>query len=162
VSNVVAIYAGAVGTGSLGWQIYRERRRLRIDVGVEFEHSAEPVRAPMVSWGEDPKRDPIESQLTLIVVNRGETIEWVRSVWIEDAAETAGYDFEDRMGGDKELKPRARVLARVAIDDLPFDPSGGFYGNVRLASGQLVRSQLQHLDEVILEHVADWNRTTET
>jgi hypothetical protein len=158
VSNVVAIYAAVVGTGSLGWQVYRERRRLRTNVRVEFEHSAQPVNMPMVSWGAEPLGpDPLYSELAVVIINNGETVEWVRSVWIEDAAGTAGSDLGNEHRGDLELKPRARVFARIDTADLPFDPEGGFFGIARLASGEEVRSNLSHLDDVILAHITDWN-----
>jgi hypothetical protein len=158
VSNVVAIYAAVVGTGSLGWQVYRERRRLRTNVRVEFEHSARSVSTPMVSWGDEPPGpDPLYSELAVVIINNGETVEWVRSVWIEAAAGTAGTNLSNEHRGDLELKPRARVFARVDTADLPFDPEDGFYGIVRLASGEEVRSKLSHLDDVILAHITEWN-----
>jgi hypothetical protein len=154
----VAIYAAVVGTGSLGWQVFRERRRLRTIVRVEFEHASRPIRSPNAAIGPgEPLLSLLDYELAVVVINDGETAEWVRSISIEDAAGTHGYDFGHPSGGDQELQPRARTFARLTATDLPFDPANGFYGIVHLASGSEVRSKLSHLDDGILEHIAERN-----
>lgn len=156
--DALAIYAAAVGSASLGWQIYREIRRLKTDLRVEIEHAARP-RPMYVAFGSDsdPRPEPLEYELTLVVVNDGETTEYVRDAAIEDAARTAGYDFGDELA-DKELRPRNRVFAQVRVQDLEFDPSHGFYGVARLASGREIKSRVERLDNGVLEHIEEWNR----
>lgn len=153
----LALYAAVVATAGVGWQIYRERRRLKTDLRVEFEHLATP-RAVGVMWSgdTDPRPDPLEYELVLQVINDGETTQHVRELFIEDAAETGGYSFVDG-DGDKELVPRGRVLARVRTNRFKFDPAGGFYGHARLASGRVLKSKLTRLDMGIVEHIEGHN-----
>jgi hypothetical protein len=174
VPDPLAIYASLVGTGSLGWQVWREHQRLSTDVRVEFEHSAHPRQLfVMVGNGPDRRPGPLEYELGLVVVNHGQTTEYVRHTFVRNAAETEGFDFGDMDEGDKELPPRGRVFSRVRPAELSpervfgptipdrfsVDLSEGFYGYARLGSGRIVRSKLEHLDPEITRHIAEWNFT---
>jgi hypothetical protein len=155
----LAIYAAIVGTAGLGWQVWREVRRLRTDIRVEFEHAAKH-RQFYVAWAGDPdtRPEPLQYELTVVVVNDGETTEWVREITIENRARTQGYEF-DNTEGDEQLEPRSRVFARERVEHMDFDPSDGFVGTARLASGRKIESKLERLNQDILDHIAEHNRT---
>jgi hypothetical protein len=162
VPDAIAIYAAAVGSGSLGWQVYREINRSRTKIRVEVEHATRPRQGPFVVWGGDPvdpRPDPIEYELTLVVVNDGETTEFVRDLWIHNPSRGEGFDVGLDGDGDAELAPRSRLFQRFALEGLPVDLSEGFYGQARLASGRVLQSSPERLDDGLLEHVRGFNET---
>lgn len=159
MTDPVAIYAALVGSGSLGWQVWRERNRLSTKIRVEFEHGTPPRPMFVVYAGDTDRRpEPLEYELTLVVINDGETTEYVRDAWIEDVAGTGGNHFDD-LGDEGQLPPRARVSVSLRTHHVETDFSAGFVGVARLASGRLVQSKVEHLDAHLLEHIETWNRT---
>src|SRR5436190_3758599 len=78
---VIAGYGAFVGTGSLGWQVYVWRRKLRADVRVEVTHSVE--RGLAAEHGDDVVR-AFEYQIAVAAVNAGETVEHLKSLRIEN------------------------------------------------------------------------------
>jgi hypothetical protein len=160
VPDALAIYAAAVGTGSIGWQIYRELRRLKTDIRVEFEHASES-RQVFVAFGADtdPRPHPLEYELSIVVVNDGETQEFIRDVGLEQAAGGTGHDFGEGRTGDRELPPRGRFVEQIRVGHVDFDFSSGFRATARLASGRVIQSDVTHLDRRLLAHIEEWNRT---
>jgi hypothetical protein len=159
MTDPLAIYAAIVGTAGLGWQIWREARRLTTDVSVEFEHAAQGSRVLVANLSDpDPRPRPIEYELSVVVVNDGETTEYVRDIWIENPTRTEGCDVS-ASDPDKELVPRGRVVASLRIEGLDLDLSMGFIAIVRLASGRVIESKVDHLHQHLLDHIATHNLT---
>jgi hypothetical protein len=126
---------------------------------VKFEHAANPSPVfVMISSDPDPRPCPIGYELSVVVVNNGETTEYVRDIWVQNATRTEGCDV-DKSDTDKTLVPRGRVAASLRIDDIDLDFSKGFIAIVRLASGRLIESKVDHLDKDLLEHIAAHNST---
>jgi len=155
----LAIYAAIVGTVGLGWQIWREVRRMSTHVRVELEQSSQVRGGPFVSVGADvdPRPEPVEYEIAVVVINDGETTEYLRNVWLENAARTEGYDFRPDDRSDRELPPRSRIQETVRLPELSLDLSNGMVGIARLASGRIVESEVEPLDQSILDHIAEFN-----
>lgn len=111
----LAIYAAVVGTVGLGWQIWRETRRTRTNIRVELEHAAMPREFYVAFTGDpDQRSGPVEYVVSVIVVNDGESTEYVRDIWLENRARTRGYDFGHDGEHDGELLPRGRIATSAS------------------------------------------------
>jgi len=148
---VVAGYAAIVATGSLGWQVYRERRRLRTDIRLSFEHSIERV-PPLIEWADaPPKPDKFQYELTLVAINRGETNEYVERMEVRNPQLSDGVELD--LAGDRRLQPRGRVAGRVRLEHTTFRFGEGFVGVVELAAGDTLTSPVERLDAKLLHEV---------
>jgi hypothetical protein len=156
--DALAIYAAVVGSVGLGWQIWREVRRTRTDIRVEIEHAAKQRRFFVVVPDDpDPRPEPLEYEVSVVVVNDGETTEYVRGIYLESRARTEGYHFGNAGEGDQVLRPRSRIADSVRLNELDFDASRGVVGIVELASGRSIESKLEMLNQNTLDHIAEWN-----
>ena len=148
----LAIYGAGAATVSLGWQIYRERRRLKTTVRIELQHGHGFVEGwPLIGNHPEPPREYL---LTVIVVNDGETTEYVHTIGVETPDGLGfGTDLDDR-----ELQPRGRVAVTLRLGNKDSDLSAGFYLCAELGSGRVIRSGLEHLEMGVVEDVAQHNR----
>lgn len=119
----------------------------------------------MVSFGgpTDPRPAALEYELTVTLVNHGETTEFVRDLWFREAVGPGGTEEGahgiDLFHGDHELAPRSRMSVPVRHDHHHLDASRGFVAYGRLASGTFVESEVEQLMPDMLDHVTEHNRT---
>lgn len=125
----------------LAESIRREQRTP--DVLLRVEHAWEPrPRDEFWSPGQPelPEPDP-EYHATIIVVNRGETVEHVRRLGVcepgahDPSHGATGMNF-DIPHAEGALPPGPPVEREVWASDLPFDPERGFQGYAFLASAE--------------------------
>jgi hypothetical protein len=155
----VALYAATLSRRALAWQQQRDAERLATRVRVGFEHRTEQIGPFVIVAGDnDPRPYPVEYRLTLVVTNDGETTEYVTWCAAQQAEGDLGYDLSGNLGGDRALKPRERLTVDFAANECGFDLTPGFVGVVRLASGEQVRSDVEHLSNELVAHVAEHNR----
>jgi hypothetical protein len=158
VSAGIALYAAALSRRALAWQQDRDAERQETKVRIEFDHSAEDVPVMMFVGG---RAGPsmLYYQLTMSVVNDGETTEYVTGASLDAPDGSSSRDLSPYLKPDRELSPRGRVAIDVPSSDLSFKT--GFVGVARLASGQELRSAVEHLDAEIEARIADNNRRAE-
>jgi hypothetical protein len=157
VPDPLAIYGALGATCSLGWQVWRERRRLRTSVRIDFEHGSNFVYGSQVLGAND--NAPREYVLSVVVINDGETTEYVRDIGIE-IADGRGFGFDFGRGdGDRVLAPRGRVSHEFRLSDHPDVDleADGFVALVRLGSGLNLKTGTRRLQPEVLEDLKAHN-----
>lgn len=162
VSAAGVVYSVVVSRQALEWQRRRDAERGTPQIRVEFEHASTPMRLGFdVLDDSDPRPMPLFYELTVSVVNVGETTEHVKTLWIEQADREAGTDLSDQLRGDRELKPRSRVTATTELAHIP-QWHRGFVGIARLAGGQEIVSPVEHAIDDLVQKVEEHNRRART
>lgn len=157
MTTALAIYAAIVGTIGVGWQIWREKQRLRTNLRVEIEHCASAQQGLIGTTSDGPR--PLDYEVVVNVINDGETTEYVRRVSIEDAQESHGIDLHLRSDPDAELPPRGRTKCSIRLDTaVGAGWAEGFKGIAWLASGRSVESVVEIFDQDIIEHIEVHNQ----
>ena len=153
----LAIYGAVAATCSLGWQVWRERRRLRTRVRIDFEHGSNFVYgSDVLDRNASGRREYVP---TVVVINEGETTEYVRDVGIE-IADGRGFGFDFGRGdGDRVLVPRGRVSHEFRLSehpdiDLEVD---GFVALVRLALGLNLKTETHRLQPEVVDDLMAHN-----
>lgn len=159
VSLLIGSWGAYTAHQARKWQRDREAERRATRVRIEVEQLAEPSRAPRVVWLDDEPvpPTPLRHLIKVIVINDGETTEYVRDVALENDQGQGLSLIDDE---NHELPPRGRVVADTYVRD----PAAGFdfesspvHGWTRLASGVQITSEPDVLDTLILDHVKAWN-----
>jgi hypothetical protein len=142
----VAVYAAVVGTGSLGWGIFRDRRHDRFEIAVDV--------TPDVVLLEPGSKT---SRFTLVVraTNNGGTDEMVEYIGLDFFDPTSPSD-EDGLAGDRkhiseELRPRRNITQGFDLTGRRFRVGREYRGFVRLATGTLRTSEWHELDIAMLD-----------
>jgi hypothetical protein len=164
ISGFAAV-VGAVGAvnahRALRWQRKRDAERSATRVRLEFEHAAWrdlDIESSALAMLGGPDNLPLEYRLTLVAVNDSETATvylrdlHIRSMGSPDAIHLT-YDESD----DTRLEPRQRTSRHIFVVQLPFDPSAGFIGQARLATGELIATPITWLDSHLLSHIERHN-----
>lgn len=155
----LALYGAAAATFSVGWQVFRERRRLRTHVRIEFEHGSAFLAGSEVL---EPRREnrPREYVLTVVIINKGETTEYVSDVLIEPTNDD-GFGIALGRGpqGDALLAPRGRFTCEFPLTQFAHDRNlaDGFVAKVRLASGVNLMTKRHELLPEVLQDVGEHN-----
>jgi hypothetical protein len=147
VVGVVAVYAAAVSTGSLVWQVRVHRQRLRTRVRVEVRHALVPTVGFQAHGATSIETRPAY-QVTISAVNEGETTETAEAIGFHDRNHTAGCD---ERGFSEELLPGGVVKHAFELWDLHFDPSRGVVPFVELASSGRITGRLEPLHDEIVD-----------
>ena len=122
----IAIYAAAIATGGLGWQVWTQVRRRRPSLRLRVGHAACPS-ADLDLAGK------LVYRVTVSVANTGETTETVEAIGFEVLDHTHGVDERPL----REPLPPGGVVAREwDLLALSFDPTPGIVPFVQIASKQ--------------------------
>jgi hypothetical protein len=158
VSAAAAVYAVAIGRQGLAWRKRQDMARVTPSVRVDVGHAAQPRRELLWTQAdmEDERPVPLVYELTVNVVNTGETTERIRRVRIEAADHSEGSDL--MIDDDHELQPRARFPCTVLLAEIPKWESG-FVAIATLADGEDVSSAVENADDDLLAHIEEHNQT---
>jgi hypothetical protein len=149
-----SIYAVVISRRALRW----EQDRNETKVTIAFGHATNFKAFARVINLNDPSPIPPEPmfyELTVSVVNSGETTEFVKTLWVEKASGGEGVDYSPNV--DVELKPHSRWSTAIDAAELP-DPEGGVVGIAHLANGTEIRSSVDHLIGSLNDDVERHNR----
>lgn len=143
--DALAIYGAAVGTLSLGWNVWRELRSERVDVRVSV------VTEPVLVL---PEKDrPAPYQLTVIARNFGATEERVDQIGIRyfDPSPLDAQGAEDSRQVSETLPPRRSVSETFNLTDRRYKVGREYVGFVVLASGDTFESEVNEFNLATLE-----------
>ncbi len=146
---------------ALAWQRQRDKQREQTRMRVEFGHRL--TRFPSPAEGVLFARAdlPLDYVLTLEILNEHpERSEYVASAWIEIEGADRGIDLlddTDPARADREVKPRSRLPLPLVVYEQSDDLARGFRGVVRLADGQSVRSEVEHLIDDLVDDMRRHN-----
>lgn len=158
VSAVGVVYSVVISRRALDWQKQRDAERAKPHIRVQFEHAAEVVHSYVHNLNDpDPRPEPLFYELSVSVINDGETTEHLRSLWIESVDGVQGLDLTKDRHADRELHPRARIAIPVKLSDVP-DAERGFVAIARLAGGHEVTSEVDRPLDDIVDHIEQHNR----
>ena len=153
---------------ALDWQQQRDLERSTPNLRLEIEHGAEQERIDVGRVvGGGFERYPVtgeklEYRLRVSVVNAGQTVEYLKSLWIQTADRTHGVDLTESL---PEPDPKLTPGARVTVDpDSAAVPRGdeGFVVIARTVSGHEVESPVEHLDRELEAYIARINAAVGT
>jgi hypothetical protein len=159
----LAGWAAVTAEQARAWQRRRDEEQRETRVLVEFVHSTGPQRPwPMVATGAlvSPSA-PIRYTVTLVVINAGETTEYVAAAFFEPSSEVADrpglrvYGDEGFEGSTPyELPPRARLNVPIDLGANEIEwMRGGFVAEVWLGSGARIESPVEHLHDDLLQNL---------
>jgi hypothetical protein len=182
VAIVISGFAAIVGAfgainshRALRWQKRRDEQRRQLRARLAFRHEPwqrDPrPRKPRLGSGEEMgdgiawftvRADvPLEYRLSIIVVNESEeaTI-FVRHLFVEqpDGERRHSLTIEP---SDHRLEPHQQLVRRMFVDDVDIDLMGGFVAEAHTGHG-IVRSEVEHLDAALLQHIAEHNARERT
>jgi hypothetical protein len=159
-SLAVSGWAAATAHRARQWQLRRDAERRETRVRVEFLHSTGP---PPGRSRYEPDPAPTIYTVTLIAVNDGESIEYLAAAFIHPAVPEGMPHPALRIFGSEghedtgayELRPRARMTVPVDLsaEEIDWMRPSGFVAEAWLASGTVVRSEVERLDETLLRDV---------
>jgi hypothetical protein len=155
VSGGSSFYAVVISRRALRWEQQRDQDRSEPKVTIEFAHAAELRDESMRLDIKNANQPRLYYQLTINVVNSGETTEFLKTLWVEPTAGGQGVDYSPR--ADVELKPHSRWPVPISAANIP-DPADGFLAIAHLAHGQEVTSPVEHLIDDLTERVEKHNR----
>ena len=153
-AEVISVTAlAAVGGGSSAYAVVISRRALRLEERRDRERAEPKVsisfgHATALRFGDNAGEDQLYYELSINIINEGQSPEFVKTLWVEPAASGEGVDYSPE--SDTELTPRSRWPVLIDAADIP-RPDDGFVAIVHLACGQEVRSLVEHLLEGILD-----------
>lgn len=163
LSLCVSAWAGVTAERARAWQRRRDEEARETRVLVEFVHSTGPEQGwPMFAVGDQVSPPaPTRYTVTLVVVNAGETTEYIAAAFfypptIEDGGPFLPAYGDEGPGGSlpHELRPRARLTVPVQLDAEAIEwMRGGFIAEVWLGSGARVRSEVEYLVDDLLANL---------
>jgi hypothetical protein len=139
-------YAVVISRRTLAWQQERDREQAEAKVSVSFGH------ATALRFGDERDDDELYYELTINIVNEGQSPEFLKTLWVEPNAGGCGVDYSPT--SDVELRPRSRWPVRIDAADIP-QADDGFVAIVHLANGQAVRSSVERLIDGMLDETPD-------
>jgi hypothetical protein len=167
--GIIAWLALAVAVAALAWQILDASRRRRRHIDVRVRHLALPasvtdgpelVAVPAIGLAEGvaiwPAMEPLSYVVAIVVVNDGESTEYVEDVRIRNLDETRGSGASDGRG-TRELRPRERVTWAFRPERAVFDLRHGFHVSAVVASGRPIDSGPHFLDDDLRKSIGDHN-----
>jgi hypothetical protein len=147
VAAGIGLYGAANAHRALRWQHRRDAERSATRVRLYFEHGIQAddgtdraVAAPV-----DARHRPTIFRLTLVAINSGEGVVFVRDLWIKHSYLPVGAPLTQDAHEDVRLEPNQRTSAVYLMRDDNLGLSGGFIGQARLATGQIFQTELQDL-----------------
>jgi hypothetical protein len=151
--SIAALVVAAVGGGSSAYAVVISRRALSLEEQRDRERAEPKVsisfgHATALRFGDNAGEDQLYYELILNIINEGQSPEFVKTLWVEPAAGGEGVDYSPE--SDTELTPRSRWPVPIDAADIPC-PDDGFVAICHLASGQEVRSPVEHLIEGMLD-----------
>jgi hypothetical protein len=141
VGGASSAYAVVISRRVLRLEEQRDRARAESKVSISFGH------ATALGFGDNTAEDQLFYELTINIINEGQSPEFVKTLWVEPAAGGEGMDYSPE--SDTELTPRSRWPVPINAADIPC-PGDGFVAICHLASGQEVRSPVESLIEGML------------
>lgn len=158
VGTATAVYAAVLGRrgnrnseSALQWQKDRDQPSIRI----EFTHAAQ-THAGIINLN-DPRPLPKYYELTVNVVNHGETVEQLRELVIETADRGERLPLELRPATEPKIEPHTRHPVAVDVAKLP-KSSSGYVAVARLWRGPEITSSVEQLNPEIVKAVAEHNQ----
>lgn len=139
------------------WQRRRDEESRQTRARIEFEHEQHEQPWIVFAGDPDPRPSPRDYLLRMVVINSGETTEYVRDVFVDLPS---GPLRIDKVGGsgDSQLVPRGRVVAEMPIAMGSLRQFGaGFRGRALLASGAQILSEDSHLDGALIAALESHN-----
>jgi len=160
--SIAALGVAAVGGGSSVYAVVISRRALALEqskteprIEIVRGHATAHKNIPRIQFLDEPiKPDPLFYELTVNVINSGETTEYVHTLLVETATTGEGCDYSP--DEDQELKAHSRWSHVADAAGLP-ESDDGWVAIVRLANGREYRSSLIELDDVLRAGVTEHN-----
>jgi hypothetical protein len=156
LSLVVAGYAAVNAHKARTWQERRDRERRATAVRIEFRHATAREPFYVATAGNIPVT-PFEYQLALVAINDGEGTEYVTWAAIERADGSQGtalYGDETDVGERQAVEPRSSATFEHRLDrDEIARFADGVVGVVQLASGTVIRSEVERFHPDLVEDV---------
>ncbi len=122
--DAITLYAAVVATVALGWQVFTELRRRRPNLEVQVRHAG-PWGRMMVEHEsstvtEGRMRVPEEYELHIVVINKGETPQYVDAITLEPPTSPGQrpdppYWHEDL---DAKIEPNAQLKRVIPVSKL--------------------------------------------
>lgn len=105
----------------------------------------------------NPRPLPKYYELTVNVVNHGETVEQLRELVLETGDRTERLSLELRPATEPKIEPHTRHPVAVDVATLP-ESSTGYVAVARLWRGPEIVSSVEQLNPEIVNAVADHNQ----
>jgi hypothetical protein len=141
---------------ALSW----EQERDRPNVTIEFEHKNR--RLVTAQNPENPRPAPRYYELVVRVVNHGGSAEQLTGLTLETVDHSQRTDIIRRgtilrrAPSEPTIEPHTAYSASFNVGNMP-DGGHGYIAVARIARGQEIKSEVEHLDDALLADIAEHN-----